>query len=383
MLCKNKENRLLTKDINGQIKVWSLESLTCLYTINLCQYKDFYLNFFSKDLNIVFNEEKTPNILLNIYSHLINETKIDLKNQTISYSKVIKIKTMKEKIVSNCLLAVTEKAKVIIYDPRKNDQNMLAFDIFDLTVDCSKLTEPCFLEYLDQDLNFLLACSFFDGSVVLLRISKQNKIFEKPLDCQQLDESFKHWLQPHSTPVVYLKFKKMTSISKSSENIMMLVSASSDGMVRKWIQVCGKKFEFELNKEINCDMFSSCELINENKIAIGQTNGTISIIEFDSTKLMEIKAHSRKIKCIISNSFDELITASEDKYIKVWNPKTGSCISSFVSHFDPIASIELVELNDFKELINENRIEAKISQLSMERLKKVETLSQNCSNQFE
>lgn len=345
----------------------------------MCQYKEFYLNFFSKDLDIIFNEEKNPNILLNIYSHLINDTKINLKNETISYSKVLKIKTLKKKNCINCLLVVTEKAKVIIYDVRKSDQEMPAIDIFDLTNECSKLIQPCSLNYFDQGFYFLLACSFFDGNIVLLKISKKNKLFDMSENCQQSQEVFKYWLQAHSTPVIYLKFKKNTCFSKSTEEIM-LVSASSDGLVRKWIQVCENSFEFELKKEINCSLFSVCELLSENKIAIGQTNGTISIIDFDNNKLLEIKAHSRKIKCIISNSLSDLITASEDKYIKVWNSKTGTCISSFFSHFDPISSIELIEMNDFKELINKNRIEAKISQLSVERLKKGESISQNFIN---
>ncbi|RNA09651.1 hypothetical protein BpHYR1_054102 [Brachionus plicatilis] len=358
-----KENILLSKDINGQVKVWDLNKENCLYTINLRQSFEFYLNLFSKEkyLELLFNEEKKPNILLNIYSHLINEAKIDLKHQTISCSKVLKINTIEEKTV-NCLLVVTEKAKVVVYDLRKNEREMLALDLVE---DSSEVMEACCLDYFNQDLCLPMACGFANGDVALLSISKENQYFDKPESCGEIPQFFKFWLQPHSAPVVYLKFKTFASVSESVEKLM-LVSASSDGLVRKWTQICDKNFEFELSQELSCDQFSCCELLNENQIVFGLVNGLVKIKNFDGVQIKEIKAHTERIKSVVSKSSEELITCSEDKFIKVWNHKTGSCVSRFASHFDVIESIELIELNDFRKFVNDKRIEAKISQVSLE-----------------
>jgi WD40 repeat protein len=123
-----------------------------------------------------------------------------------------------------------------------------------------------------------------------------------------------------------------------SDYLNKIISISDDKTVRIW-DINSTK---EINKLTMEDKLLSIDISpNQKSIVVGLADGNIFLIDINSTKIVKkIKAHNKSINGI-ALSTHYIISASDDKTIKIWNRESGKLINTLVGHKDKVLSVTI------------------------------------------
>ncbi|KAJ6222160.1 hypothetical protein RDWZM_000705 [Blomia tropicalis] len=149
----------------------------------------------------------------------------------------------------------------------------------------------------------------------------------------------------------------LASLTSSTSNSQVLCSASSDGTIKIWDttrSVCVKTLEHEEDTiptdlfviespNLNTNISSSPMLItsfNDGSIALYDIEGSSTpVLSFE--KLIQ----ETQVPCSISSlavhpTLPIVISAHQDRHIRLWDINSGKCIHSMVAHLDEVTSVD-------------------------------------------
>uniref|UniRef100_T1J3Q8 NACHT domain-containing protein n=1 Tax=Strigamia maritima TaxID=126957 RepID=T1J3Q8_STRMM len=181
----------------------------------------------------------------------------------------------------------------------------------------------CCSVYCDEE--DILAVATIDGRVCIndVKSGKSRRVFEV---------SRSNW-------VIDMKFedKKLVMLDTSGE--LKIVSVDADEKDSKLVNVA------ELELELDCNVIPHCFILESDFYFIGLSDGLLTRIEGD--KKTDVRIHDGGVKfCVIDDTKRFLVTASNDRIVKVWN--FDSTVGSEVAQFEcsaPICALSVPSIN--------------------------------------
>lgn len=195
----------------------------------------------------------------------------------------------------------------------------------------------CCLELINNSSNKIktILSGHINGSILCFNlVQDENEKYVPDLLARSL-------FNQHKSKVTYLK---------SLENTNYFLSASSDGLIKKW-NLASKVCELTIN--CSSDPFGPVLVLNDDFVVVGTLSNLIKIFSLDAKEkgrvYKTLEGHNDKINVLIKTRFNDLISASDDKTIKFWNIETASCRFTLEGHKDIINSLDYFVDNDLIE----------------------------------
>ncbi|OLY80037.1 F-box/WD repeat-containing protein pof1 [Smittium mucronatum] len=117
-----------------------------------------------------------------------------------------------------------------------------------------------------------------------------------------------------------------------------LVSGSSDGTVKLW---CYRTGDCIRTIRPSCNAQVSALAIKKRQLAIGLSNGSISIYDFNEGKTFYLPGHDEKINELIYHDESVIFSCSDDLTVKRWDLKDRVCTHIYNGHSYSVSSISL------------------------------------------
>jgi WD40 repeat protein len=161
---------------------------------------------------------------------------------------------------------------------------------------------------------------------------KSNFTKLKKIDLKKLKNHMPQWRQNLRTANIdQNKLNDLLSkLIEHSNNI------KDDCKIYKRKLIRNESFEFEKFENIN--LFGKL-VIKRHSLVLSRNSGDLKMI---------FNQHSNRINSIqVNENLEKIITASDDKTIKIWNPKTGQCLITLEDHTSYINCILMISNNRF------------------------------------
>lgn len=175
-----------------------------------------------------------------------------------------------------------------------------------------------------------------DGSILCMRVNKEKSF----LLTGSSDATCKVWSLPNLVPVTRLRGHGNSVLDVCFVN-NHIVTSSRDHSLRVWHMTSGLELQ---QMRGHTASINAIEPVGDTQIVSASGDGTLKLWDIETGKCLKTMGHNNLGLACVRYSGNYLYSGGLEGKIRVWNIETGECINTLFGHVSMIRSIDYFEV---------------------------------------